>query len=123
MATASDAAVDKLVKLVSDLSLDQIRDKYPLCYPERNPLDVYRLHLTNVLEKITGADPKVIYSVISWTAGLDKGDLVIASPALRVKGKKPDEQAKEWGEKVGHGVAPSCSTQRCADPVMRPVPR
>ncbi|ROW13021.1 hypothetical protein VPNG_05905 [Cytospora leucostoma] len=91
--------IDELVKLTSDLKLDSIRDKFPACYPETNPIDVYRAHLTNVLEEITGVDPKIIYNAIQWTSGLDKGDLIIAAPALRVKGKKPDELVKEWLEK------------------------
>lgn len=92
--------INELVKLTSDLSLDNIRDKFPTCYPETNPVDVYRAHLTNVLEKVTGVDPKIIYNAIQWTQGLDKGDLIVAAPALRVKGKKPDELVKEWEEKV-----------------------
>lgn len=101
MATAPTAGIEELVKLASDISLDQVRAKFPNCYPETNPIDVYRLHLTSVLEKITGVDPKIIYTAIQWTMGLDKGDVVVASPALRVKGKKPDELAKEWADKVG----------------------
>ncbi|KAJ4391663.1 arginyl-tRNA synthetase [Gnomoniopsis smithogilvyi] len=97
MASAPPAAVDQLVKLTSDLSFSEIRDKFPACYPETNPTDVYRLHLTKVLEKITGVDPKIIYPAVQWTQGLDKGDLMLAVPALRVKGKKPNELAEEWG--------------------------
>lgn len=100
MAAAATAGSDQLVKLISDLSIEQIRDKFPTCYPETNPVDVYRLHLTNVLEKITGVDPQILYPAIQWTQGLDKGDAVVATPALRVKGKKPNELAEEWGAKV-----------------------
>lgn len=99
-AASSSPAIDQLVKLASDLSVTEIRDKFPNCYPETNPISVYRLHLTNVLEKITGLDPKVIYNAVQWTTTLDKGDLMIAVPALRAKGKKPDELAKEVAEKV-----------------------
>lgn len=107
MATAPTAGIDQLVKLTSNLSLDQIRDKFPTCYPETNPIDVYRLHLTTLLEKITGVDPKIIYPAIAWTQGLNQGDLMMAVPALRVKGKKPDELAKEWAEKVYHSCTDS----------------
>lgn len=103
MATAPATGIEELVKLASDLSLDQIRDKFPACFPQTNPVDVYRLHVTSVLEKITGVDPKIIYPAVQWSTGLDKGDVVVATPALRVKGKKPDELAKEWSEKVGAG--------------------
>lgn len=97
---APTTSIDQLVRLTSDLSLGQIRDKFPNCYPETNPIHVYRLHVTSILEKITGVDPAIIYPAVQWTSGLDKGDLVMAVPALRVKGKKPDELAKEWAEKV-----------------------
>lgn len=107
MATAPTPGIEELVKLTSDLSFDQLRDKFPACYPETNPTDVYRLHLTNVLEKITGVEPKIIYPAVQWTTGLDKGDLVVPTPALRVKGKKPDELAKEWGDKVGADLSDS----------------
>lgn len=100
MAASSSPGVDQLVKLASDLSVSEIRDKFPNCFPETNPMDVYRLHITNVLEKITGVDPKVIYPAVQWTSGLDKGDLMVAVPALRVKGKKPGELAEEWAQKV-----------------------
>lgn len=113
MASAPTAAIDQLVKLTSDLSFGEIRDKFPTCYPETNLTDVYRLHLTKVLEKLTGADPKVIYAAIQWTQGLDKGDLMLAVPALRVKGKKPNELAEEWGAQVF--AYSSCPMKAAAD--------
>lgn len=73
--------------------------KYPNCFPENNPFDRYRAHLADVLQPITGVDPKILYPAIQWTNTLEKGDLVLATPALRIKGRKPDEIAKEIGEK------------------------
>lgn len=97
---ATHPGFDQLAKLTDGLALDDIRDRYPSCFPDVNPFDVYRAHLTGILEKITGVDPKIIYNALQWTSGLDKGDLIMAAPALRVKGKKPDELVKEWSEKV-----------------------
>lgn len=74
--------------------------KYPNCYPEINPVDVYRAHITSILSDITGVDGNIIYPVLAWTLTLEKGDLVLPVPALRVKGKKPNELAEEWAEKV-----------------------
>ncbi|KAI1844508.1 hypothetical protein JX265_009997 [Neoarthrinium moseri] len=92
---AADASVDQLAALLKDLPpLDQ----YPNCFPAINPVDIYRSHITSILHKITGVDPKVIYPALQWTATLDKGDLVLAIPALRVKGK-PDALGKEWMDK------------------------
>lgn len=100
MATTAIPSVDELVKLTSNLSVDELRVKYPTTNPATNPQDIYRIHITNQLEKITGVDPAIIYPAVNWTQALDRGDAVVAVPALRVKGKKPDELAKEVAEKV-----------------------
>lgn len=123
MASAPIAVVDQLVKLASDLSLSEIRDKFPTCYPVTNPTDVYRLHLTKVLEKITGVDPSIIYVAIQWTQGLDKGDLMLAVPALRVKGKKPNELAEEWGAQVFASLTHFVQLAAHTDLCMWTVPR
>jgi len=70
-------------------------------YPTFNQFDIYRSHITELLTPITGADPKIIYSALQWTQVLDFGDLMLPVPALRLKGKKPDELAKDIAEKVG----------------------
>lgn len=93
---ATDASVDNVTQLLNDLSLPAL-DKYPNCYPEINPVDIYRSHVTSILHKITGVDTKVVYNAVQWTMSLDKGDLVVAIPALRVKGK-PEELGKKWLE-------------------------
>jgi arginyl-tRNA synthetase len=95
------AGVRHLTDLVQGLSLESATEKYPNCFPSINPLDLIRAHLADVLEPITGVDPKIIYNALAWTSGLDKGDLILATPALRLKGKKPDELAKEFVAKVG----------------------
>ena len=46
-----------------------------------------------------------ISSRLQWTQTQDKGDLMLPVPALRIKGKKPDELATEWAQKVGLVVA------------------
>lgn len=91
---------EALAAQVSGLSLDDIVAKYPNCHPTINPFDFYRGYLANVLHDITGVDHKIIYPNLQWTTGLDKGDIILAAPSLRVKGKKPDELAKEWVAKV-----------------------
>lgn len=97
---ARSAGVDQLTKYVKDLSLSDIATKYPNCHPDINPFDFYRAHLANVLHGITGVDHKIIYPNLQWTSSLDKGDFSLAAPSLRLKGKKPDELAKEWIDKV-----------------------
>jgi arginyl-tRNA synthetase len=97
---STPSPIDRLVQRVDGMSLEAIAEKYPNCYPELNPFDFYRAHLSNVLAEITGVDHKIIYPALSWTQSLEKGDLILAAPALRIKGQKPDELAKQWAEKV-----------------------
>lgn len=65
-----------------------------------NPYDFWRAHLTEVLHGITGVARDIIYPTINWTSGLDKGDFMVAVPAFRIKGTKPDALSKQWCEEV-----------------------
>jgi arginyl-tRNA synthetase len=94
------AAASPLEGELKGLSLTTPVSAYPNCFPEVNPVDIYRAHLTEILHKITGVDEAIIYPALQWTQTLEKGDLVLPIPALRVKGKKPNELAMEWVEKV-----------------------
>jgi len=96
MAATTTSVADKL----KSLSLEKPLAEYPNCYPEFNPTDIYRAHLTEILTEVTGVDSKIIYPALQWTQTLEKGDLVLPVPALRVKGKKPNELAEEWVSKV-----------------------
>ncbi|KAH9906427.1 arginyl-tRNA synthetase [Xylariomycetidae sp. FL2044] len=95
---AAMATSDPVTQLSNQLEQLPPLEKYPNSYPDINPIDVYRSHITSTLHKITGVDTKIIYNALQWTTSLDKGDLVLAIPALRVKGK-PDELGKQWMEK------------------------
>ncbi|GAM91027.1 hypothetical protein ANO11243_090740 [Dothideomycetidae sp. 11243] len=64
-------------------------------FPVYNQVDIYRAHIAELLEPITGAPAKTILGALQWTAVLDHGDLTLPVPALRLKGKKPDEIAAE----------------------------
>jgi arginyl-tRNA synthetase len=89
-----------LADRLTSLGLDGPLEEYPNCYPAVNIVDVYRAHLTSLLADVTGVDPAIIYPALAWTQTLEKGDLVLPVPALRVKGKKPPELAEEWAAKV-----------------------
>lgn len=93
---ATDASFESLAAQFQHLPL---LDRYPSSFPDLNPIDIYRSHITSILHEITGVDAGVIYPALQWTATLDKGDLMLAIPALRVKGK-PDELGKQWLDKV-----------------------
>ncbi|KAG8531364.1 uncharacterized protein KY384_002993 [Bacidia gigantensis] len=62
-----------------------------------NPVDGYRKKIAEDLAPITGKPAAEIFERLAWTQTLDKGDLTLAVPALRIQGKKPNEQAQEFG--------------------------
>jgi arginyl-tRNA synthetase len=95
MAATQDIATD-----LKSLTVTPPLKKYPNCHPDTNLIDSYRAHITELLHEVTGVDSLIIYPALQWTQTLDKGDLVLPVPALRVKGKKPPELAAEWVEKV-----------------------
>lgn len=92
-------SVDEIVATLKGIGLSEV-PKAPNTYPELNPIDIYRSHITDLIASYTEIDPKIIYPALQWTQTLDKGDLVLPVPALRVKGKKPDALAAEIAEKV-----------------------
>lgn len=72
-----------------------------------NPVDLYRAHLTKWIARITGAEPAVVYSAIQFTQSLNKGDLSLPTPALRLKGSDYVQVAQNIQNEV-------CSTFRSA---------
>ncbi|GME43372.1 Arginyl-tRNA synthetase protein [Neofusicoccum parvum] len=97
-ALAHAPSVDELAATLKNFGLAEV-PKAPNTHPELNPFDIYRSHITELLSQASGVDPKIIYPTLQWTQSLEKGDLTLAVPALRLKGKKPDELAKEIAEK------------------------
>lgn len=102
MALANGAASD-MEQITSHLQTLEISSipTFPgvQLYPQHNPVDVYRAVIIQQLQTITGAEPEIINNAVQWTQDLKHGDLVLPVPALRLKGKKPDELAKEISEK------------------------
>ena len=100
---------DKFVKLMEDtvnLSRDifvpggWLVDVFPLrkLIPTYNQVDIYRSHIAELLAPITGVAAQQIYPALQWTQILEYGDLMLPVPALRIKGKKPDQLAVEIKE-------------------------
>ncbi|OAP54805.1 arginine-tRNA ligase [Fonsecaea erecta] len=73
---------------VSSLTLEELGKS-------KNPMDFYRQHIAEKLAPIINRAAAEIVPLIQWTTTLDKGDFNLAVPALRVKGKPPQELAKE----------------------------
>lgn len=128
-ALSQTPAVDEITSTLKKFGLNDL-PKAPNTHPELNPFDIYRSHISELLVQASGVDQKIIYPTIQWTQSLDKGDLTLAVPALRIKGRKPDELAKEIAEKVyirrstGH-AAIICSSRPAVPriPSCRPAHR
>ena len=97
MATNTNNELSQEAQLVDINSTANIKASYTSV----NPVEIYRQHIGEVLAPIVGIKAEEIVPKLQWTQTQDKGDLMLAAPALRIKGKKPNEQAAEWGEKVG----------------------
>ena len=67
--------------------------------PAVNPIDDYRNHVAEHLAPIVGIKVDEIVPRLQTTISQDKGDLMLAVPSLRIKGKNPGDLAKEWAEK------------------------
>ncbi|SCU82028.1 LANO_0B04896g1_1 [Lachancea nothofagi CBS 11611] len=72
-------------------------------FPQVNVVDLMRNYITVELSKISGVDAKLIYPALEWTNTLDRGDLLIPVPRLRIKGANPKDLAIEWSEKFPLG--------------------
>jgi arginyl-tRNA synthetase len=92
-------SVDDLASILKTVGISEVPTA-PNTYPDLNPFDVYRSHIAHLISTYIDADRSVIQGALQWTNSLDKGDLAMAAPALRIKGKKPDALAQEIVEKV-----------------------
>ncbi|KAF8466669.1 hypothetical protein BDZ91DRAFT_657693 [Kalaharituber pfeilii] len=98
--TAPEAvSIDEVNEKLSKIGLNELITPFPESNPGTNPVDIFRCYIADRLSAISGVDKSLVYPALEWTNQFDKGDLILAVPRLRVKGKKPDELAKEWAEK------------------------
>ena len=93
-------SIESLHEHLQSLNINDPLPVFPDSNPTSNPVDVYRCYISHLLAPITGVDISLVYPALEWTQTLDKGDLIVPVPRLRIKGRKPDELAKEWAEKV-----------------------
>lgn len=70
-----------------------------LLYPQHNPVDIYRAQIVKQVAEIANVEPALVNNVLAWTLDLKHGDLVLPVPALRIKGAKPDDLAKDIADK------------------------
>lgn len=93
-------SIESLNEQLNNFGISEPLTLFPDSNPTTNPVDVYRCYIAHVLAPITGVDLKLVYPALEWTQSLEKGDLILAAPRLRIPGKNPSELTKEWAEKV-----------------------
>jgi arginyl-tRNA synthetase len=71
-----------------------------LSFPQENPVDIYRLYLTQATNQLINCDSAKVYDGFQQTSIISKGDLALVTPRLGFRGKKPDEMAAEIASKV-----------------------
>jgi hypothetical protein len=84
----------QVLPLIPRMAHQQPQPTFPI--PEANapnPFDFYRAYISDVLAGITDLDATDVIRAVQRPQTLEKGDCIIAAPALRIKGKKPDEVA------------------------------
>lgn len=72
-------------------------------HPDVNIVDLMRNYVTQELSKISGVDPSLIFPALEWTNTLERGDLLIPVPRLRIKGANPKDLAADWASKFPCG--------------------
>jgi arginyl-tRNA synthetase len=81
--------------LEEKLRLMQLDQKpFANCYPEQNPLDVFKTHVANAVAGIFPVDAAKVFGLLQRTKALEHGDLTLPVPALGVKGDKAELAAK-----------------------------
>ncbi|KAL2398549.1 Arginine-tRNA ligase, cytoplasmic [Exophiala dermatitidis] len=72
----------------SSLTLDEMSKA-------QNPVNLYRRNIAERLAPIIDRKAEELIPLLAWTTTLDKGDLQLPVAALRIKGKPPQDLAKE----------------------------
>ncbi|VEU20016.1 DEKNAAC100733 [Brettanomyces naardenensis] len=71
-------------------------------YPGYNVVDLCRNFIAGQLSKLAGVDKKIVYESLEWSIVLEKGDLIVPLPRLRLKGDL-EQMAKDLAEKFELG--------------------
>ncbi|AAS53168.1 AFL206Cp [Eremothecium gossypii ATCC 10895] len=86
---------DTISQQLAKLSI-QAPTKMAGSHPEANVVDLIRNYITDELSRISGVAGPLIYEALEWTNTLERGDLLIPVPRLRIKGSNPKDLAAEW---------------------------
>ncbi|ODV93089.1 hypothetical protein PACTADRAFT_48594 [Pachysolen tannophilus NRRL Y-2460] len=94
----SEASVEFLTSSLGKLEINQLPPNVENSYPQSNVIDLLRNYITEELYKLSGVDKSIIFSALEWSTTLEKGDLLIPIPRLRIKNSNPKDLAIEWAK-------------------------
>ncbi|KAK6463660.1 arginyl-tRNA synthetase [Scheffersomyces coipomensis] len=94
--------VDSITSSLTSLGLEKPELEIPGSNPENNVVDIFRNYIVQELHKLTSIDVQVIYNALNTPATLDKGDLILPLPQLKLKGN-PKEKAEEISQQFIKG--------------------
>ncbi|KAK6197346.1 arginyl-tRNA synthetase [Scheffersomyces amazonensis] len=87
---------------LAKLGLDEPTTVLANSTPKFNVVDVFRNYITSELHRLTEIDSQLIFNALNTPATLDKGDLILPLPQLKLKGN-PKEKAGEIAENFNKG--------------------
>ncbi|GMG28089.1 unnamed protein product [[Candida] boidinii] len=90
-------SIETLTKTLNGLNL-QVPQEIEGSYPQSNTVDLCRNYIAEELSKLAGVDKQLVFNGLDWSNTMDKGDLLIALPRLKLKGNL-DEIAKDLASK------------------------
>lgn len=100
--TKMTASVDFLNSRLGELKLEK-PEPVSDSFPEFNTVDLCRNYITEQLCKLSGVDKSIIFPALEFGTILEKGDLLVPIPRLRLKGQNPKELAEKWAAEFPKG--------------------
>lgn len=92
------ASVDTISASMAKLGLQE-STAVAGAYPKYNVVDVMRCYITDELHKLSGIAPEIIFPALDTPSTLDKGDLLVPLPRLRLpKGTDFKAKADEFAQ-------------------------
>lgn len=105
--SSAPTIMEEITATLKGVGLESV-PKEPGTYPENNPFDIYRSHITEILASQTGIDAKIIRQTLAWTSKAEHGDLQVNLQAWRQpKGTDLKALANDIAEKVRDSRSPS----------------
>ncbi|KAI9840681.1 MAG: hypothetical protein M1838_003948 [Thelocarpon superellum] len=87
--------MEDLASRLSAVGVEAATPDSPNAARSFNPVDLYRSYVSRDVAQILGIDKEIVFSCLDFSTTLEKGDLVLPCPRLRIKGVKPADLASK----------------------------